>query len=109
MKELRNNIRSSLNILTRSGVISPEQMVQILGAIETDISSWTQETSGKLRQMVVEWESAMGDTDESFYSLGIRRAEDIILGLTVEQRLPVLETEDTPDDFPAPSEESEIS
>jgi hypothetical protein len=102
MKELRENIKSSLNVLTRSGVITPEQMIQILGAVETDISAWGAEVAGNLRQMIVEWESAMGDTDESFYSLGIRRAEDVILGFEgVEHRLPVLETEDTPDDFPA--------
>ena len=102
MKELRENIKSSLNVLTRSGVITPEQMIQILGAVETDISAGGAEVAGNLRQMIVEWESAMGDTDVSFYSLGIRRAEDVILGFEgVEHRLPVLETEDTPDDFPA--------
>lgn len=104
MKELKESIKSSLNILTRSGVLSPEQMIQVISAIDTDISTWGENTAGKLRQMVVEWESAMGDTDESFYSLGIRRAEDIILGTTVEQRLPVLETEDTPDEYPEPVE-----
>lgn len=101
MKELRENIKSSLNVLTRSGVITPEQMIQVLGAVETDISAWSENTSGKLRQMVVDWESTMGDTDESFYSLGIRRAEDVVLGITLSDRYPVLETENTPDDFPA--------
>ncbi|MGA1717684.1 MAG: hypothetical protein ACO38Q_02635 [Aquiluna sp.] len=101
MQELKNNIKSNLNIMARTGVLTPEQLIQVIGVVDTEISSWSQQTAGKLRQMVVEWESAMGDTDESFYSLGIRRAEDVILGITVEQRLPVLEKKDTPDDFPA--------
>ena len=98
MDSLKNNIRTSLNILTRSGVLTPEQFLQVMGAIEENLSSWREETSGKLKQMAIDWESTMGDTDESFYSLGIRRAEDIILGYAdVSQRLPVLETEETPD------------
>ena len=98
MDSLKNNIRTSLNILTRSGVLTPEQFLQVMGAIEENLSSWREETSGKLKQMAIDWESTMGDTDESFYSLGVRRAEDIILGYTdVSQRLPVLETEETPD------------
>ena len=98
MDSLKNNIRTSLNILTRNGVITPEQFLQVMGAAEENLSSWREETSGKLKQMAIDGESTMGDTDESFYSLGVRRAEDIILGYTdVSQRLPVLETEETPD------------
>lgn len=101
MKKLKDDIRTSLNILTRAGVLSPEQLIQVLGAVDTEISAWSSEVSGKLQQMVVDWESSMGDADESFYSLGIRRAEDVILGVTITDRYPVLEKPDTPDDFPA--------
>ena len=96
MDQLRTNVRTSLNNLTRRGVITPEQMIEVLGAVDVEISSWGDEVSGKLKQLAIDWESAMGDADESFYSLGVRRAEDVVLGITIGQRYPVLETENTP-------------
>lgn len=60
MKKLKDDIRTSLNILTRAGVLSPEQLIQVLGAVDTEISAWSSEVSGKLQQMVVDWESSMG-------------------------------------------------
>ena len=101
MKKLKDDIRGSLNILTKSGVITPEQLVQVLEAVDGNISSWSSDVSALLRQMAVDWEGSMGDTDESFYSLGLRRAEDLILGVTINDRYPVLETKNTPNDFPA--------
>lgn len=99
METLKSNVRTSLNVLARRGVITPEQMIEVLGAIDTEISTWSEEVSGKLKQLAIDWEASMGDADESFYSLGIRRAEDVVLGITLGQRYPVLETKDTPDDF----------
>jgi len=96
MDQLRTNVRTSLNNLTRRGVITPEQMIEVLGAVDVEISSWGDSVSGKLKQLAIDWESAMGDADESFYSLGVRRAEDVVLGITIGQRYPVLETENTP-------------
>jgi len=96
MDQLRTNVRTSLNNLTRRGVITPEQMIEVLGAVDVEISSWGDQVSGKLKQLAIDWESAMGDADESFYSLGVRRAEDVVLGITIGQRYPVLETENTP-------------
>jgi hypothetical protein len=45
--------------------------------------------------MVREWEETMGDEDKSFYSLGLRRAIDVLNGKSALSQLPVLETPET--------------
>lgn len=54
----------------------------------------------KLEQMVKEWEETMGDNDKTFYTLGLRRAIDVLAGddPDILKRLPILEKPDTPDE-----------
>lgn len=51
-----------------------------------------------LREMIDYWESSVGDDDKSFYTLGIRRAIDVLEGVPAISHLPILETDDTPDE-----------
>lgn len=96
MKKLEDKIKSELNILTKSGLLTPEQFLQVVKVFETAVREWNEEVAGTLKQMAMDWELTMGDTDESFYSLGLRRAQDVITGSPALEQLPVLETEDTP-------------
>lgn len=50
-----------------------------------------------LREMIDYWESSVED-DQSFYTLGLRRAIDVVEGVPAISHLPILETEDTPDE-----------
>jgi len=55
---------------------------------------------GKLEQMVKDWEASMGEEDKTFYTLGIRRAIDVLVDNDPDilKQLPILEKEDTPDE-----------
>lgn len=96
MKKLEDKIKSELNILTKSGLLTPEQLLVVMKVFETAVREWNEEVAGTLKQMAMDWELTMGDTDESFYSLGLRRAQDVITGEPAFNQLPVLETDDTP-------------
>jgi len=54
----------------------------------------------KLEQMVKDWEASMGEDDKTFYTLGIRRAIDVLVDNDPDilKQLPILEREDTPDE-----------
>ena len=100
MKRPVEDVRKSLNIMTRMGELTPEQMLKVMQVVESDVSGWLDEKIENLRSLITDWESAMGDTDESFYSLGIRRAIDVVSEQSAMDRLPILEQEDTPTEFP---------
>ena len=54
------------------------------------------ETVDKLKVMISYWESVV-EGDQSLYTLGLRRSIDMIEGTVAYDRLPILETIDTPD------------
>jgi len=97
MKALKNQIRSDLSYLVSVGEINPDQMIKVFERVEKAINSWSEQATDELKQLAKDWENTMGDLNESFYSLGVRRAIDVVTGESELNRLPILETDDTPD------------
>jgi len=65
---------------------------------EQEFQSWKNGLLAKIKAMIQDWEDAMGDNDKTYYSLALRRVYDMIDGRSAFDQLPILETEDTPDD-----------
>ncbi len=54
------------------------QMIENL--IETAVGDWYSDIDQQLVNLVKEWEDKMGDDDKTLYTLGVRRALDIVRG-----------------------------
>ena len=92
---LTQSILDELNLMVKSGRFTPDVLMDIAGVVGDNVESWLQDKTEKLDSMVQEWEATMGDGDKTFYSLGIRRAIDVIRDESAFQQLPVLEKPDT--------------
>lgn len=55
------------------------------------------DTVDRLKVMISYWESVV-EGDQSLYTLGLRRSIDMIESTAAYDRLPILETSDTPDE-----------
>lgn len=96
---MKPQIKEALEALVIQEKLSPESMIEVQRMMNAITTNWTLEKIEKLQDMIKNWEDSMGDDDKTFYSLGIRRAIDVLLDQTdVLQQLPVLEKEDTPDE-----------
>jgi hypothetical protein len=86
--------------MTISSEITPEAYQKIIQKVEGLSNDAILDKVKKLEQMVKDWEESMGDDDKSFYTLGIRRAIDVIVDNDPDilKQLPILEKEDTPDE-----------
>lgn len=93
MKDL---LRERLMALASTKEVTPEQFQKIFLIVSETVEEWKLEKIAELENMVREWESSMGADDKTFYSLGIRRAIDVVRGESAFQQLPVLEKPDTP-------------
>lgn len=93
MKDL---LRERLMALASTKEVTPEQFQKIFLVVSETVEEWKLEKIAELENMVREWESSMGADDKTFYSLGIRRAIDVVQGESALQQLPVLEKPDTP-------------
>lgn len=98
-KDPKKEIGIALNQLVHVGTLDPETVVVIVKIVSTEIDSWRESISSELQQKIIDWESTMvNGENESFYSLGLRRAIDVITGQSAYDRLPILEKPDTPDE-----------
>lgn len=97
---MKEQIGSDLRVLVHSGEITPDTLLKISRIVEGRVEEWRSGIIEQLRQMIIEWETTMGDEDKSFYTLGIRRAVDLLNGRPAFSELPILEKPDTPDEFP---------
>lgn len=94
----KKEIVASLNQLVHVSAIDPETVVAVTKIVTSGIDSWRESVVGEIQQKIVDWESVMGDTEDmNFYSLGLRRAIDVIMGESAYDGLPILEKPDTPD------------
>jgi hypothetical protein len=86
--------------MTINNEITPEAYQKIIQKVEGLSNDAILDKVGKLEQMVKDWEASMGEDDKSFYTLGIRRAIDVIVDNDPDilKQLPILEKEDTPDE-----------
>jgi len=80
--------------------ISPEAYQKIIQQVGDISDGAILDKVGKLEQMVKDWEASMGEEDKTFYTLGIRRAIDVLVDNDPDilKQLPILEKEDTPDE-----------
>ena len=87
-------INSKLRQLVSERAITPESMLKVSQSVQEGISEWTESVTAQITSMITDWESSMGEDDKTFYSLGLRRAMDIISGSTAYSQLPILETKE---------------
>lgn len=92
MTQPKNNVIIALKGLTSRGGLDPETLIQVLSVLDPVIEEWRSDVIITLERMVKEWEENMGEDDNSFYTLGIRRAIDVISGENAHSKLPILET-----------------
>jgi hypothetical protein len=98
MSHASERLTSELGSLLNKGLITPEALIKTTQIVEDEIQSHKNSVVEQLKQMIDEWEATMGDSDKSLYSLGLRRAIDVVSGETAYSQLPVLEKPDTPDE-----------
>ena len=86
--------------MTVNREISPEAYQKIIQQVGDISDGAILDKDGKLEQMVKDWEASMGEEDKTFYTLGIRRALDVLVDNDPDilKQLPILEKEDTPDE-----------
>lgn len=77
-EELMDGIRAHLQNMVLNQHIKPEVVVLMLPDIEEMIVGRDKLLVDSLAGLVKEWEEAMGPDDKSLYSLGLRKAIDII-------------------------------
>lgn len=97
MSQLTNNIIEQLRQLAQREEITPEVLMTVSKVIETSVDSWIVSKTDVLEDMIKEWEQVMDSEDNSLYSLGLRRAVDVVREETAYSQLPILEKPDTPD------------
>ncbi len=65
---------------------------------EQEFDAWKNGLLSEIKTMIKDWEDVMTEDDKTYYSLALRRVYDMIDGRSAFDQLPVLETEDTPDE-----------
>ncbi len=97
---MKQVLTSMLWDMTINNEITPEAYQKIIQKVEGLSNDAILDKVKKLEQMVKDWEDSMGDDDKSFYTLGIRRAIDVIVDNDPDilKQLPILAKEDTPDE-----------
>jgi hypothetical protein len=53
---------------------------QIAEAVVTPVSTFVESIENQLTELIKDWEEKMSDDDRTLYSLGLRRALDIVRG-----------------------------
>jgi hypothetical protein len=98
MSQLTNSIVEQLRQLAQRGEMTPEALIKVHEVIETSVDAWIVSKVNTLEDMIKEWELVMDSGDNSLYSLGLRRAVDVVQEKTAYSQLPILEKPDTPDE-----------
>lgn len=70
--------QKSLMPLEAEGFLSSEASRQAVLLFKEHLDAYCDDLTDALRERVVIWESGMGEDDKSLYSLGLRRAIDLI-------------------------------
>jgi len=94
---LTTNITEQLQQVVQRGEMTPEAFLAVTQVVEANTNNWIDAKIQKLEEMIREWEVSMDDSDKTLYSLGLRRAVDVIREQTAYSQLPILEKPDTPD------------
>lgn len=76
--ELKRTIAEHLTGLIMDGTIKPDNAPDLISFIEETIERRETYLVERMAELVRDWESSMGDEDKSLYTLGIRRAIDVV-------------------------------
>lgn len=99
VRDPKKEIVLALNQLVHVGALDPETVVAISKIVTGEIDAWKDTIASELQQKIVDWEETMEDSGQNnFYSLGLRRAIDVVTGKSAYDSLPILEKPDTPDE-----------
>jgi hypothetical protein len=98
MSQLTNSIVEQLRQLAQRGEMTPEALIKVHEVIQNSVDNWIELKVSTLEDMIKEWELVMDSGDNSLYSLGLRRAVDVVREQTAYSQLPILEKPDTPDE-----------
>jgi hypothetical protein len=98
MSSLTNSIVEQLRQLAQRGEMTPEALMKVHEVIQNSVDNWIELKVSTLEDMIKEWELVMDSGDNSLYSLGLRRAVDVVREQTAYSQLPILEKPDTPDE-----------
>lgn len=75
-----DNVLPELKNMMGAGRLDPEVYAQLIHVIEKGFIVWAEDTHKELNQKATDWEDTMGPEREGFYSLGLRRSADLIIG-----------------------------
>lgn len=95
---MRDEIRKTLMSYVVQGKLHEQVMLELDVKFKEMFDSWVETKTSKLKEMVKSWEDSVGEEDNSLYSLGLRRAVDVLTDTDPFQQLPILEKPDTPDE-----------
>lgn len=77
-EELLDSIKVHLQNLIIDQRLEPEALPLIVPRLEELVVARDEAIVEAMAELIRDWEDAMGDDDKSLYTLGIRRAVDII-------------------------------
>ena len=76
--EFKQKIAEHLTGLIMDGTIKPDNVPDLISFIDEALNSREQYLINGLAELVRTWEASMGEEDKSLYTLGLRRAIDLI-------------------------------
>jgi hypothetical protein len=79
-EKFMNHVMPELKNMMGAGRLDPEVYAQLVHVIEKGFNIWAEETHNELNRKATDWEEIMGPEREGFYSLGLRRSADLIIG-----------------------------
>jgi len=95
IRDVNKEITIALNQLSHVNVISDEAMVAIAGIVTSEIRAWKSEVVAEMNKQIESWEETQGFEDDTLFTLGFRRARDLVIGKDSLDELPILEKPDT--------------
>lgn len=94
---MKDEIRRVLLNYVMNQKLNEQVMLELDITLKQVVDNWIESKKATLQDMVTKWEETMGTDDSSLYSLGLRRAIDVITDTDTFAQLPILEKPDTPD------------
>jgi hypothetical protein len=76
--ELKRAFSEYITGMIMDGTIKPDNAPDLISFIDELLDTRETYIVGKLAELVSSWETTMGDDDKSLYTLGVRRAIDVI-------------------------------
>ncbi len=76
--ELKQRFQERITGLIMDGSIKPDSAPELISFLIETVNEREDYLASRLAELVRDWETSMGDEDKSLYTLGIRRAIDVI-------------------------------